>query len=91
MTTIVDHAPFAETLWRAMSMIPIMGLGWAEAAKASDRHLAATDAIRASVTVGAPAFGRDSRNVSLWRTPRTAEFHFRLQQGRLVEVTEPTE
>lgn len=53
--------------------------------------LAGDGTYRARVTVGVPAFGRDSRNVALWRTPRTAEFHFRLQQGRLVEVTEPTE
>lgn len=46
MTTTVDQAPFTETLWRAMSVIPTLGLGWAEATQASDRHPAATDAMR---------------------------------------------
>jgi uncharacterized protein involved in high-affinity Fe2+ transport len=57
---------------------------------AMNSALAGDGTYRAVVTVGVPTFGRDHRNVELWREPSSAAFHFKLEDGRLVEVSEPT-
>lgn len=46
MTTATNQTPFAETLWRAISVIPTLGLGWAEASRTGDRHPVAIDVMR---------------------------------------------
>jgi hypothetical protein len=56
---------------------------------AMNSALAGDGTYEAVVTVGVPTFGRDSRNVELWREPTSAAFHFRLADGKLVEVSEP--
>lgn len=56
---------------------------------AKNSALAGDGTYEAVVTVGVPLFGRDSRNVELWRKPVSATFHFRLADGKLVEVSEP--
>jgi uncharacterized protein involved in high-affinity Fe2+ transport len=51
--------------------------------------LAGDGAYEATVTVGAPSFGRDAKSKDMWTKPVTAKFHFKLADGKLVEVTEP--
>ena len=43
----------------------------------------------ATVTVGAPTFGRTEKNKAMWTKPVTSRFHFKLAGTKLVEVTEP--
>lgn len=51
--------------------------------------LAGDGTYEATVTVGAPTFGRDAKSKDLWTKPVTTKFHFKLAGGKLVEVTEP--
>ena len=51
--------------------------------------LAGDGAYIATVTVGVPTFGRDAKNKDMWSKPVTTQFHFKLADGKLVEVTEP--
>jgi len=37
---------------------------------------------------GVPTFGRAPQDKDLWMKPVTARFHFKLANGRLVEVSE---
>ena len=53
--------------------------------------LAGDGTYEARITVGVPAFARDSKNKELWAKPTTATFHFKLAGGKLVEVTEPAD
>jgi len=56
---------------------------------AANSPLAGDGTYDATVTVGAPAFGRDAKNKDLWTKPVSTRFHFKLAGGKLVEVTEP--
>ena len=44
----------------------------------------------ATVTVGVPSFAREMKDKDLWSKPVSARFHFRLKDGALIEVSEPT-
>jgi uncharacterized protein involved in high-affinity Fe2+ transport len=44
----------------------------------------------AAVTVDVPSFARDMKDKDLWAKPVTARFHFKLVDGKLAEVSEPT-
>lgn len=43
----------------------------------------------ATITVGVPMFARDPKDTQLWMQPATTKFHFRLANGKLIEVSEP--
>lgn len=47
-------------------------------------------AYRAVVTVGVPRFAHEAGEAERWTTPNEAVFHFRLEAGQLVEVSETT-
>ena len=51
--------------------------------------LAGDGTYETTITVGVPGFGRAPADKSLWMTPVTATFHFKLAGGKLIEVTEP--
>ncbi len=51
--------------------------------------LAGDGTYEATVSVGVPAFGRDAKNKDQWAKPVSTKFHFKLADGKLVEVTEP--
>jgi uncharacterized protein involved in high-affinity Fe2+ transport len=57
---------------------------------AMNSALAGDGAYHTVVTVGVPTFGRDPNDRELWIEPATAAFHFKLADGKLVEVSEPT-
>ena len=42
----------------------------------------------ATVTVDVPGFQRELKDKDLWAKPVSAQFHFRLRDGKLVEVSE---
>ena len=42
-----------------------------------------------TITVGVPNFGRKMTDKDLWMQPMTARFHLTLQDGKLVEVSQP--
>ena len=42
----------------------------------------------ATVTVGVPTFQRELKDKDLWDKPVSAKFHFKLQDGKLTEVSE---
>ena len=42
----------------------------------------------ATITVDVPGFGRTEKDKDLWSKPATAKFHFKLTDGKLVEVSE---
>jgi uncharacterized protein involved in high-affinity Fe2+ transport len=44
----------------------------------------------ATVTVGVPSFARETKDKDLWSKPVSARFHFKLKDGALIEVSEPT-
>lgn len=41
------------------------------------------------ITVGVPTFQRELSDKGLWAEPVTARFHFRLRDGKLIEVSQP--
>lgn len=43
----------------------------------------------ATVTVDTPTFQRDLKDKDLWSQPVSAKFHFKLKDGKLVEVSQP--
>ncbi len=43
----------------------------------------------ATVTVEVPTFQRELKDKDLWSTPVSAKFHFKLQNGKLTEVSKP--
>ena len=45
---------------------------------------------RATVTVDTPTFQRELKDKDLWPQPVRANFHFKLKDGKLVEVSQPT-
>lgn len=51
--------------------------------------LAGDGAYEATITVGVPAFSRASADKDMWMKPVTTKFHFKLADGKLIEVTEP--
>ncbi|WP_296914068.1 iron transporter [Polaromonas sp.] len=53
--------------------------------------LAGDGVYEARITVGVPTFARDMKSKELWSKPTTANFHFKLAGGKLIEVTEPAE
>jgi uncharacterized protein involved in high-affinity Fe2+ transport len=44
----------------------------------------------ATVTVDTPTFQRELKDQDLWSQPVTAKFHFKLKDGKLIEVSQPT-
>lgn len=56
---------------------------------AMNSALAGDGRYRAQISVGVPTFARSSKDRQLWTEPVTAHFHFRLQDGQLVEISEP--
>lgn len=62
----------------------------------SGLHYAANSALlgdgpyEATVIVSVPTFTRDLKDKNLWMTPVAAKFHFKLVDGKLTEVSEPT-
>ena len=57
---------------------------------AANSPLAGDGTYETTITVGVPGFGRATADKNLWTTPVTATFHFKLADGKLIEVTEPT-
>ena len=51
--------------------------------------LAGDGTYEATISVGVPGVGRASADKDLWMNPVTTKFHFKLSNGKLVEVTEP--
>ena len=51
--------------------------------------LAGDGTYETTITVGVPGVGRASADKDLWMNPVTTKFHFKLSNGKLVEVTEP--
>ena len=43
----------------------------------------------ATITVGVPTFERELKDKDIWSQPTSARFHFRLREGKVVEVTQP--
>lgn len=41
------------------------------------------------ISVGVPSFGRAPADKNLWSEPASARFHFKLKDGKLLEVSEP--
>ena len=56
---------------------------------AANSPLAGDGTYATTITIGVPGFGRATADKSLWTTPVTATFHFKLAGGKLIEVTEP--
>lgn len=50
--------------------------------------LAGDGVYAASVTVDVPSFQRELKDKDLWARPANARFHFRLRDGKVVEVSE---
>ena len=42
----------------------------------------------ATVTVDTPTFERELKDKDLWAKPVSARFHFRLKDGKVIEVSE---
>ena len=55
---------------------------------AANSPLAGDGAYEATITIGVPTFGRASADKDLWRKPITTKFHFKLANGKIVEVSE---
>lgn len=72
----------------ALSLPPMWG--------SSGLHYSANSALlgdgvyAATVTVDVPTFQRELKDKDLWNKPVSARFHFKLKDGKLVEVSEPT-
>ena len=43
----------------------------------------------ATVTVGVPTFARELKDKGLWASPTSARFHFRMRDGKIIEVSVP--
>lgn len=43
-----------------------------------------------TVTSNVPSFAREMKDKDLWSKPVSARFHFRLKDGALIEVSQPT-
>jgi uncharacterized protein involved in high-affinity Fe2+ transport len=56
---------------------------------AMNSALAGDGTYAVQVTIGAPSFGRAPADKNLWIAPVTAQFHFKLKDSKLVEVSEP--
>ena len=52
--------------------------------------LAGDGTYEATVTVGVPTFARDIKDSGRWMQPATAKFHFKLLDGKLIEVSKPS-
>ena len=55
---------------------------------AANSPLAGDGAYETTITVGVPAFGRASADKDMWTKPITTKFHFKLANGKIVEVSE---
>ena len=55
---------------------------------AANSPLAGDGAYDTTITVGTPAFGRASADKDMWTKPITTKFHFKLTDGKIVEVSE---
>lgn len=55
---------------------------------ATNSPLAGDGAYETTITVGVPAFGRASADKDMWTKPVTTTFHFKLTNGKIVEVSE---
>jgi len=58
---------------------------------AANSALAGDGSYRATVTVNAPTFSRDIKDKEMWMQSARAQFHFKLADGKLVEVSEAAE
>jgi uncharacterized protein involved in high-affinity Fe2+ transport len=56
---------------------------------AMNSPLAGDGRYEATIVVGVPTFGRAPQDKSLWMKPVSTTFHFRLEGGKVTEVTEP--
>ena len=56
---------------------------------AANSPLAGDGSYEATIDVGVPAFGRATTDKDLWMKPVTTKFHFKLKDGKVVEVSEP--
>jgi hypothetical protein len=55
---------------------------------AANSALAGDGTYETTITVGVPAFGRASADKDMWTKPITSKFHFKLTDGKIVEVSE---
>lgn len=55
---------------------------------AANSTLAGDDVYRATATVHVPTFPRDIKDKDMWMQPARTHFHFKLDGGKLVEVSE---
>jgi uncharacterized protein involved in high-affinity Fe2+ transport len=44
----------------------------------------------ATLTVDVPTFQRELKDKDLWSSPVSTKFHFKLKDGKLTEVSEPS-
>jgi hypothetical protein len=51
--------------------------------------LAGDGAYAAVVTVAVPSFAREMKDKNLWSKPIIGKFHFKLKDGKVIEVSEP--
>lgn len=58
---------------------------------AANSPLAGDGAYELIISVGMPTFGRVPQHKDLWMKPVTTKFHFKLVNGKIMEVTEPVE
>ena len=56
---------------------------------AANSPLAGDGRYETTITVGVPTFGRATADRNLWTQPVSATFHFKLADGKLIEVTQP--
>ena len=56
---------------------------------AANSPLAGDGRYETTITVGVPTFGRAPADRNLWTKPVSATFHFKLADGKLIEVTQP--
>ena len=56
---------------------------------AANSPLAGDGRYETTITVGVPTFGRATADRNLWTQPVSATFHFKLTDGKLIEVTQP--
>jgi Fe2+ transport protein len=52
--------------------------------------LAGDGTYSATVTVGVPSFAREMKDKALWSKPVIGKFHFKLKDGKVIEVSEPS-
>lgn len=53
--------------------------------------LAGDGSYSATVTVGIPSFARELKDKALWSKPVAGSFHFKLKDGKVIEVSEPVD